>query len=149
MTDMQHDMAQSYDYGTDGELLSVPREPKPIMDEGHSYSARSYPRAGKGLTIGLMVIALGVVLWLDQAGVDIGDHWWAIFPLIMGLSMLFSAIAQSIQTQGQQGGRRIISGLILTVVGIAFLFNINFKLVWPLFIVFVGIKFLMRSVNRR
>ena len=99
------------------------------------------------LLFGLAVIAVGVLLLLDNLGfVYAGDYlrWWPVIPIAVGLSRL----------AGVGCIRNATTGLIFTVLGVWLLLNTlhitraGFWDLWPLLLVLAGIGLVSGSWHR-
>jgi hypothetical protein len=105
-------------------------------------------RRGGGLFFGGALIIFGTAFLLDHLGKLGGLHpfqVWPALPIWSGLLHVFGA---------RRGGERIW-GLILIGVGAAFgahylgLLPYDWKLVWPILLIFFGALFLVGGVFRR
>lgn len=108
---------------------------------------RANPLSGR-LIIGLALMALGVLWTLDnlglaQAGVLL--HWWPVIPLLVGLMKLTGI---GMEKQAPFGAFLTIIGglLLLDTLNVV---NVGFGLVWPLFIIFLGVQITMRTMRSR
>ena len=95
--------------------------------------------------IGLVVICAGVLLLLDNLGVDIRINLWDFWPVALILIGL-SHISRPGET------RHGFSGAIFIIVGVLFLLN-NFDIImfnmgtlWPIFIIIFGISIIKNKV---
>jgi hypothetical protein len=90
---------------------------------------------------GLALIAIGVIFLIANT-TDFNLHnWWALFILIPALSNFGCAI-KNYQTNGRltrSGRGSITGGLILSLIASAFLFDLDWGLIWPLFLIIGGI----------
>jgi hypothetical protein len=90
---------------------------------------------------------LGVVFLLRNLGiVAAGGNWWAIFILIPAIAAAGSAItgyrnAGNRLTPAVRGS--ITAALALTTVALIFLFELDWGVVWPLFVIIAGISALL------
>ncbi len=103
-------------------------------------------RSRTGLFIGLLVVAIGLVLLLDQMGIVSASYvlrffWPAIF-IFFGLEFMFSCRFR--------GGRGLIGllmfafGLLLLVGALGFL-NVGFQALWPVALILWGAWIIVRS----
>ena len=94
------------------------------------------------IVFGLAVVAVGVLLTLDNLGLfDFGKIWdyWPVILILIGISKLVSG--------------RLGPGLVLLVIGTAFLLPLIFEDIdwhdvwdyWPLFLVGLGVHLVLRS----
>jgi predicted membrane protein len=98
--------------------------------------------------IGVLIIAVGILLFLDNLDIMESDdilQWWPVLLIAVGLVKLFQS--------GPSGGRGF--GFILVVVGVVILLN-NLDLthirlwdLWPILIVLIGGSMIWRAVSER
>ena len=98
---------------------------------------------------GAILILLGVIFLLQNAGIFLVNNWWALFILIPA----FGAFAAAWETYRGAGNRltagargSAIGGFILLLVAAAFLFNFNWTFFWPLLIILAGIALLSNAL---
>lgn len=95
------------------------------------------------LFIGGMMIAIGLVFFLQQLGVFAGDFaWWALFILIPGFYLLGLTVHGYRQTGRVEGGLAV-GGLASIVVALVFLLELDWGLIWPIFIIIPGVAFML------
>ncbi len=113
------------------------------MEQGHIQ--RSMPQ----MTLGLVIVSLGVVLTLDTLGMaDARDYirYWPAGLIAIGLAKLW---------QGRHSNSGVMGGVVLTGVGAWLLLNefhivrANFWELWPIFLVLFGASLVWRSVSGR
>lgn len=96
---------------------------------------------------GLILVAIGVIFLLaNTTGFQL-HNWWALFILIPALAN-FGNAWRHYQTDGHlsKGATgSLTGGLILTLVASAFLFNLDWGLIWPVFLIIGGIGALLSS----
>lgn len=101
--------------------------------------------------VGAVLIVLGLVFLLQNFGLRTFDNWWALFILIPAAGSFISAWSMY-QSSGQQLTPQVrgslIGGLILTLVAAAFLFNLNWGMIWPVFLIIIGIGALASGFMR-
>lgn len=100
---------------------------------------------------GIVLIVFGIVLILNNAGVLVVSfltNWWALFILIPAVGAFVSAYEH-----GRRAGKidnhvtsNIVGGLILTFVTCMFLFNLDWSVWWPVFIILAGVGALSRAL---
>jgi hypothetical protein len=94
---------------------------------------------------------LGIIFLLRELTTFSLDNWWALFILIPAVGS-FGAAWRSYQnagghlTAGSRGS--FITGLILTMVTMIFLFNLNWGLLGPILLILAGIGILINVVLR-
>lgn len=91
---------------------------------------------------GVVLIAIGVIfLFTNLTGFSL-DNWWALFILIPAVSNFGNAWRKYQRhgrlTRGARGS--ITGGLILTLIASAFLFDLDWGLIWPVFLIIGGIS---------
>lgn len=114
---------------------------------------RSSAHDRSGRVVGaILLIALGAFFFLQQQNlIPANFNWWAIFMLVPGVVVLFEAFMSRGRT-GRMDIGRVIVGVILTVMGVVFLFGLPFDLLrgvsWPLvlpvFLIGAGLLLLVR-----
>ena len=109
-------------------------------------------RERNGWIIGLVLILVGGVLLLQQAGFAmLVGNWWAVFILIPALAA-FSAAWRVYQQDGQFTPRvvgLVTGGLVPLTIALVFLLDVNFGSAWPLLLVVVGAGMLLRATAAR
>jgi cell wall-active antibiotic response 4TMS protein YvqF len=101
-----------------------------------------------GWILGLILIALGGVFLLQNAGLPVlVGNWWALFILIPAIAAF--AAAWSLYQQNGHVTPPIIGlitgGLVPLTVALIFLFNIDFGSAWPVLLVVLGAGMLLRG----
>ena len=118
--------------------------PTPEMPPSPSGSPYSSPFHMGGLWGGVVLIIIGVVFLLQTMGLlSLGFNWWALFILIPGLGLLGRAY-QASQEAGDVRGP-LVGGLIVTMIAVIFLFNLNFGVMWPMFLIIAGLGILVAA----
>lgn len=121
-----------------------------MADEGEEV-ATSRKRDNSSWIIGLVLIALGGMFLLSNVlpGTFV-TNWWAVFILIPALFSLNRAW-QSYRNHHRltAGGRSsLIGGLLILTVALIFLLNLDWGVVWPVFIIIIGIGILLQVAGR-
>jgi len=95
---------------------------------------------------GLILIGLGVIFLLNSFNIELIQNWWALFLLIPGLANLKNGLqARAADGRFSHSARgSLIGGLFLTTIGSAFLFDLNWSYIWPIFLIIFGIGALMQ-----
>jgi hypothetical protein len=102
----------------------------------------------RGLLPGLVLILLGVLLFLTIRGTLEWDSWWQYFLIgLGGIFLLDGLIHYWHPATRYRGAGRFVPGLILVLVGTAFV--IGFSEWWPLVLVGVGVAILLGMLFRR
>ncbi len=94
------------------------------------------------IVAGIVLIGLGIIFFLQQAGVFVlVGNWWAIFILVPGLFLLWRAYTSYNQAQGltSEARHQIAGGVTLLVVAGIFIFNLDWGKVWPVFLILAGL----------
>lgn len=112
---------------------------------------RAYRQAGGlGWVAGVVLIAVGFLYLLTMYGyLPTFDNWWALFILLPGIGTASAAVG-AYRHNGRQWSFEVVMPLIasffflgLTVV---FLFELNFTLVLPIFLIAAGLLMLFRPI---
>jgi hypothetical protein len=93
---------------------------------------------------GAILILLGVVFLLQNMGIPFLDNWWALFILIPAF-WIYVAAWDSYQDHGRltRGAAGSLSvAILLTILALVFLFNLEFGLFWPIFLIVGGLVLL-------
>lgn len=94
---------------------------------------------------GVVLIAVGVIFLFANLTDFHLDNWWALFIMIPAV-VNFSKAWESYRASGRftkQARGSLTGGLILTLVASAFLFSLDWGLIWPLFLVIGGVAVLL------
>jgi hypothetical protein len=101
-----------------------------------------------GWILGLVLIALGGVFLLQNAGLPVlVGNWWALFILIPAIGA-FAAAWSLYQQDGQLTPRvvgLVTGGLLPLTIALIFLFNLEFGRAWPVLLLVVGAGMLLRG----
>lgn len=105
--------------------------------------SRSHSRHGEANWVpGIILIAIGVIfLFTNLTGFHL-DNWWALFILIPAVKNFGSAWG-SYQRNGRftKAARgSLTGGMILSLIASAFLFDLDWGLIWPIFLIIGGIS---------
>ena len=107
-------------------------------------------REHSGWILGLVLIAVGLVFLLQNAGLPVlVGNWWALFILIPALATF--AAAWTLYQQDGQVTPRVVGlvtvGLVPLTVALIFLFNFDFGSAWPVLLVVLGAGMLLRGTG--
>lgn len=94
---------------------------------------------------GIVLIVVGVIFLLANTTNFHLNNWWALFILIPAAKN-FSHAWNSYQRNGRltrPARGSLTGGLILTLIASAFLFELNWGLIWPLFLIIGGFSALL------
>jgi hypothetical protein len=98
---------------------------------------------------GVILVALGLIFLLNNMTSLTINNWWAIFILIPAISQ-FGKAAHILNSEGEFTGqvwRALGGGVILCLVAAAFLFNLNWDLIWPLFLIIGGLGIFLGALR--
>jgi hypothetical protein len=111
---------------------------------------RAERRGAGGWVGGAVLVILGLVFLLRNTGIFELENWWALFILIPALG----SFATAWNNYRNSGGRLtaavrgpLIGGFILLMVSAAFLFGLDFGLLWPVFLILGGIALLFNALG--
>ncbi len=90
--------------------------------------------------VGLALIVVGGLFMLDSFNlVNINlVNWWAVFILIPGVSMTINGWRAYRNNQSASSRNSAMWGLGLILLAFAFLFNISWSLIFPVFLIGAG-----------
>jgi hypothetical protein len=112
------------------------------LDSPRETSPTSPPVKQRRWIAGTILIALGGVFLLQNAGVPLlRDNWWALFILIPAFAA-FSAAWSAYQEAGEVTstvGGLVIGGSVPLVIALVFLFGLDFGQWWPLLLIGAGL----------
>jgi len=94
---------------------------------------------------GIVLITIGLFFLVSNLTGFTINNWWALFILIPAISN-FGRAWQSYQNDGRLSRAvrgSLTGGLILTLIASAFLFNLDWGLIWPLFLIIGGLAALL------
>jgi hypothetical protein len=95
---------------------------------------------------GMILLGLGVFFFLKALGVsDFDFDWWTLFLFIPGIAMLtnvWSAYRRTghVPKRFREQG---VGGVFLILVGSIFLFGLDWGVMWPVFLIIIGIALLI------
>jgi hypothetical protein len=98
---------------------------------------------------GIILIGLGVIFLLNNVTGFQLHNWWALFILIPAIGSFGKAV-DSFRSAGElnrEGWGALTGGIILTLVASAFLFNLNWGLIWPAFLIIGGLGMLFGALR--
>jgi hypothetical protein len=97
---------------------------------------------------GVVLVVLGLIFLLQNFDFFDLDNWWALFILIPAVGA-FATAWSTYQRSGRWSGAargEAITGVVLTLVSLAFLFNLDFGSIWPLFLILGGLSLLINAL---
>jgi hypothetical protein len=95
------------------------------------------------------LILLGVIFFLQRLGMTSFRNWWAIFILIPA----FSSFAAAISLYNRHGyfspavRASLVGGLFPLAVALLFLFELDWGIYWPVFIILGGFSVLSNGIR--
>lgn len=108
-------------------------------------------RDNSGWIIGVVLIALGGLFLLSNVlSVSFVTNWWAVFILIPALYSLNRAW-RSYGENGRltaSGRSSLVGGLLILTVALIFLLNLDWGVVWPVFVIIIGLGLLLQFASR-
>jgi hypothetical protein len=112
--------------------------------------ARSPGRGKIPWVPGVILIGLGIIFLLNNITGLTFNNWWALFILIPAINQ-FRKAAGILRSEGEFTGKvwsALAGGFILCLVAAAFLFNLNWSLIWPAFLIIGGLSILLGALGR-
>ena len=96
---------------------------------------------------GLLLIFIGFVFLLTNLTGFRLDNWWAVFILIPAFNNFSTGLAKyrdrGVLDQAVRGS--LFSALFFVLLSIAFLIDLDFGVIWPVFIILAGLGILVRA----
>lgn len=129
--------------------------PAPLHDErattdaGYTQETRKLERrANPGWVGGLVLIVLGGIFLLRNiTGFPMFNNWWSLFLFIPAV-VVGERAYRSYREKGylDEASRGALTGaLIPTAIGLIFLFNLNFAVLWPVLLILAGVAALING----
>jgi len=98
-----------------------------------------------GMTGGLILILLGVLFLLATMDIILWGEWWPYFLIGLGAILIIEVIIRSTSPSYRQDiTGKLIGGVVLIVIGCAFVFGMSNW--WPLILIAVGVVLLFSSL---
>ena len=104
-----------------------------------------YPGKNSGWISGVLLIILGIIFLVANVTGHLLQNWWAIFIFFPAIAN-FAKVWNIYREHGRLTSairRPLTGGLILTLVASAFLFELDWGLIWPLFFIIGGLAVLL------
>jgi hypothetical protein len=117
-------------------------------DRAQRRAERRAAREGGAWIGGVILIGLGVIFLLQNAGMLALQNWWALFILIPAVGSFGAAYTEA-RRSGRFNARArgsVVAGLVFTAVAAVFLFNLNFSLLLPAILIVAGVGILINTV---
>jgi hypothetical protein len=109
-------------------------------------------RRGDGSWIGgIILIFLGVLFLVQNFGILVGGHWWALFIMIPAIGLFVGAYRTYVWAGGYTPVMLgpLVGGAILTTISLIFLLGLDFGVIWPVFLILAGVGALASGVFAR
>ncbi|UCG26093.1 MAG: hypothetical protein JSW55_08965 [Chloroflexota bacterium] len=130
------------------EMQELKDEEQAKMDEE---TAANDKKKGDNWIMGAVLIILGGLFLLGNIlPGSFVNNWWAVFILIPALYSLNQA-RRSYSRHGRltsRGRSSLIGGLMILTVALIFLLGLDWGVVWPVFIIIVGLGILLQFSSR-
>lgn len=101
-----------------------------------------------GITLGVILVGIGVIFLLQNLGWFYFNNWWALF-ILLGTAGAWGNAWKLYQKNGQRITKGVVGafmgGIFPLIVALIFLFDLNWGDVWPVFLIAAGIAVLARS----
>ncbi len=110
----------------------------------------SAPRRQAGWVGGAVLILLGAVFLLQNFDLIRLHNWWALFILIPALAN-FATAYNLYRRDGRLTGAvygALTGGLILLLVASVFLLGFDWGMVWPVFLILIGLGILVSTQSK-
>ncbi len=94
---------------------------------------------------GVILIAVGLIFLFSNISGFYLQNWWALFILIPAIGS-FGKAWQSYRANGRftrEASGPLTGGLVLTLIATAFLFNLDWGMIWPFFLIIGGLSALL------
>lgn len=104
-------------------------------------------RSGNNLFLGLVLIFIGVLFFLQQIGMFTLHNWWALFILIPAFGSFSTAwYAYQRNFRINEGVRAGLGGGLITLtIALIFLLNLHWEIWWPLMVIVPGLATFMNG----
>jgi hypothetical protein len=100
------------------------------------------------LGVGLLLVVLGVLLYLQTQGITSLGKWWALLIMIPAVAAFVHAwneYRDAGRKVTSRAGTAMLGGFILTAITAAILFNLDWGLVGPALLILLGIGVFFRG----
>jgi hypothetical protein len=118
--------------------------------EARSERWRRHGGRRSSLLWGCILILLGLVLFLQNAGIPLPLNWWAVFIFIPAF-WSFVGAWDSYHDEGRltrRAAAALVGGVLLSVLALVFLFNLAFSSLWPILLIVGGVALLLTGFVR-
>jgi len=98
---------------------------------------------------GVVLIFVGVIFLAKNFGLQVPEHWWALFLLIPAVAALTRAAA-AYRANGRRLDGTVVAalagGLMFVALTVIFLVGADWKVIWPVMLIVIGIGALARGM---
>lgn len=112
------------------------------MNSSSPTSQQNYPLMG-----GVALIIIGGIFMLRNFEViDIGHNWWALFfliPISYSVSTVWRRRRESDGKFPPEARGALVGAAVLTLVMCIFLFDLNWGVMWPVFLILGGLSIIL------
>lgn len=125
--------------------------PPPPVEDREEDQPKRRGDSSRGWIGGAVLILLGAYFLLQNFGIAQIDNWWALFILIPAIGSFATAWSSYQRNGGRMNSSvrgSLVGGLILTLVTATFLFNLDWALVVPGFLIIIGLSLLVSNFVR-
>jgi hypothetical protein len=87
----------------------------------------------------------------QNAGIMVGARWWALFIMIPAIALLGAAWRAYTWFGGFNPTVTgpLVGGLVLTTISTIFLLGLDWRIIWPVFLIFAGLGTLAGGAFQR
>jgi hypothetical protein len=128
--------------------------PQPVVPEPTSQDGLRSRRGRSGWIGGAVLIIIGLAFLAQNFGVPgvVIHNWWAVFLLIPAVTIFGNALDAYVENGNQFSSKVISSGVMsILFLGLAavFLFDLDLGMLWPVFLIGMGLLLLFRGMVRK
>jgi hypothetical protein len=103
----------------------------------------------RGLFWGLILIVIGGVYFAYNQGYLPEANWWAYIVLGLGIVFLLEALIRGMMPEHRGGAwGRVVPGIILTLVGLYFIYGLGIDIWWPVIVIGLGVIIIIGAIFR-
>jgi hypothetical protein len=135
----------------DEEINELKEEEKKEYESVEVEAEERHDRGRSQWAFGAVLILIGLAFLMGNFfNFSFLTNWWAFFillPAVYNLNRAWSSYRQHGHlTSGARGS--LIGGLLIGTVGLIFLFNLDWGVIWPVFIIIIGVGALVGARER-
>jgi len=102
-----------------------------------------------GIFWGLILIMIGAIYFAHNQGYLPEASWWAYVVLGIGIVFLLEALIRGVMPEYRGGAwGRVVPGLILTMLGLYFIYGFAIGTWWPVILIVVGLIIIIGALFR-